>query len=393
MAQIDKLIPLIIKLQDAFNAIESKSTVELPQIVVVGAQSTGKSSVLESIVGRDFLPRGTGIVTRCPLVLQLRQLKRSSQTDKLGSREYGEFLHKKGQYFYDFDEIRDEIVAATNKIAGDGKNVAMDPISLTIYSERLVDLTMVDLPGMTKVPVKGQPADIEEQIRKMTYKFISPPNALILALTAANTDLANSDALKLAREVDPEGERTIGVVTKIDLMDEGTDALELLQGNVYPLQLGYFGVKCRSQQNINDKMTIERAIENEKLFFSKHPIYAPYCEKLGIPYLTRSMNKILINHIQRCIPNLNKQIADHLQQKQRELAVLQADEPVPLADRGCMVLDLINKFLNSYSDKIEGKFVKGIAIECQGGARINFIFHDIFKKVINEINPFEYLTE
>lgn len=87
---------------------------------------------------------------------------------------------------------------------------------------------MVDLPGMTKVPVKGQPQDIEEQIKKCTYKFISPPNALILALTAANTDLANSDALMMARTVDPDGERTIGVVTKIDLMDEGTDAIDLL---------------------------------------------------------------------------------------------------------------------------------------------------------------------
>jgi GTP-binding protein EngB required for normal cell division len=74
MAQIDKLIPLVMKLQDAFNAIDSQNSVELPQIVVVGSQSTGKSSVLESIVGRDFLPRGSGIVTRCPLVLQLRRL-------------------------------------------------------------------------------------------------------------------------------------------------------------------------------------------------------------------------------------------------------------------------------------------------------------------------------
>lgn len=104
----------------------------------------------------------------------------------------------------------------------------MEPISLTIYSPNLVDLTLVDLPGMTKVPIKGQPADIAEQISKLTYNYISTPNTLILALTAANTDLANSDALKLAREVDPDGERTIGVVTKIDLMDEGTDALDLL---------------------------------------------------------------------------------------------------------------------------------------------------------------------
>jgi replication fork clamp-binding protein CrfC len=184
---------------------------------------------------------------------------------------------------------------------------------LTIYSPYVVDLTMVDLPGMTKVPVKGQPADIEEQIRNLTYKFISAPNALILALTAANTDLANSDALKLAREVDPDGERTIGVVTKIDLMDEGTDALDLLQGNVYPLKLGYFGVKCRSQKQIDDNLTITEAIGREKDFFGRHPIYSTYSDKLGIPYLTRSLNKILIYHIQKCIPNLNKQITEQLQ--------------------------------------------------------------------------------
>lgn len=80
----------------------------------------------------------------------------------------------------------------------------------------------------------------------MTLDFITPPNVLILALTPANQDLANSDSLLIAREVDPKGERTIGVFTKIDLMDEGTDARGMLEGNIYPLKLGYFGVKCRS---------------------------------------------------------------------------------------------------------------------------------------------------
>mmetsp|Transcript_96319 Transcript_96319/g.132476 ORF Transcript_96319/g.132476 Transcript_96319/m.132476 type:complete len:117 (+) Transcript_96319:465-815(+) len=115
---------------------------------------------------------------------------------------------------------------------------------------------MVDLPGLTKVPVHGQASDIEEQIRKLLLSFIQQPRALILALTAANQDLANSDALKLARQVDPNGERTIGVVTKIDLMDEGTNALEVLTGKVYPLKLGYYGVKCRSQLQINDNVPI-----------------------------------------------------------------------------------------------------------------------------------------
>ena len=119
MSQIEKLIPLVMKLQDAFNIINAKNSIELPQIVVLGAQSTGKSSVLESIVGRDFLPRGSGIVTRCPLVLQLRRIKThdEGEEEKIPERnansereEYREFLHKKGELFYNFEEIRNEIV-------------------------------------------------------------------------------------------------------------------------------------------------------------------------------------------------------------------------------------------------------------------------------------------
>jgi len=76
---------------------------------------------------------------------------------------------------------------------------------LKIYSPSVLNLTLVDLPGMTKVPIEGQPKDIELQIRNMCLKFISKKNAIVLAVTAANTDLANSDGLNLARQVDPEG--------------------------------------------------------------------------------------------------------------------------------------------------------------------------------------------
>ena len=223
--------------------------------------------MIESIVGKDFLPRGTGIVTRCPLVLSLRRTKE-------GQPDYGEFLHIKDRKFTDFNQVRQEIETQTAKIAGKNKGVSPTPISLTIYSPKVVDLTLVDLPGLTKVPVGDQPTDIEEQIRQLILSFVSSPNALILALTAANQDLANSDSLKLAREVDPKGERTIGVLTKIDLMDEGTNALELLQGDIYPLKLGYYGVKCRSQQQIIDNIPIEEAIKREAKYFGEHPVYS-----------------------------------------------------------------------------------------------------------------------
>ena len=158
MEGIDTLVPLIVKLQQAFAMIKVRNNIELPQIVVVGAQSAGKSSVLESIVGKDFLPRGSGIVTRCPLILNLKHI---DDVDSEGNEinhpadEYAEFAHREGQIFTNFELVRQEIEAETIKLAGNLKGVVDRPISLVIYSKFVVDLTMVDLPGLTKVPVKG----------------------------------------------------------------------------------------------------------------------------------------------------------------------------------------------------------------------------------------------
>lgn len=193
--------------------------------------------------------------------------------------------------------MRAEIQQETTRLAGKDKGVTDKPISLNIYSENLIDLTLVDLPGLTKVPVQGQAKDIESQIRNLVLRYIRPENALILALTPANLDLANSDALQLAREVDPKGDRTIGVITKIDLMDEGTDAIEVLQGKLYPLKLGYYGVKCRSQKQIDDNIPIIEALRIESEFFSRHPIYSHHSSRMGIPFLTKSLNRLLIKHI------------------------------------------------------------------------------------------------
>jgi len=135
--------------------------------------------------------------------------------------------------------------------------------------------------------------------------YIDQPNALILALSPANADLANSDSLRIAKEVDPSGDRTIGVLTKVDLMDQGTNAKDLLMGHVYPLKLGYYAVKCRSQKNINDNVSIRDAILLEKKFFGEHPDYKDFAESMGIPFLSKSLNQILVNHIKKSLPQLN----------------------------------------------------------------------------------------
>lgn len=158
---MNDLIPLVNKLQDVFNTIGSDQ-IDLPQIVVVGSQSSGKSSVLETIVQKDFLPRGNGIVTRRPLVLQLVNThivsvapssSASSESTLTEAPDRAEFLHLPNKQFFDFDEVRREIEAETARVAGQNKGISRTPIHLKIYSKNVLNLTLVDLPGVTKVKV------------------------------------------------------------------------------------------------------------------------------------------------------------------------------------------------------------------------------------------------
>ncbi|VDM83372.1 unnamed protein product [Strongylus vulgaris] len=175
--------------------------------------SAGKSSVLENIVGRDFLPRGTGIVTRRPLILHLShvppddEIRRRKPDGTLLTEDWAMFEHTGGKIFTDFGEVRKEIETETDRLTGSNKGISPIPIILRIYSKNVVNLSLVDLPGITKIPVGDQPANIEEQIREMLLSYISNPSSIILAVTPANQDFATSEPIKIAREVDPEGGR------------------------------------------------------------------------------------------------------------------------------------------------------------------------------------------
>ncbi|ODQ77247.1 hypothetical protein BABINDRAFT_67793 [Babjeviella inositovora NRRL Y-12698] len=404
----ETLISTINKLQDALAPLGggSQSPVDLPQITVVGSQSSGKSSVLENIVGRDFLPRGTGIVTRRPLVLQLvnrRAAKKSgnellniSTTEADGSKsennadEWGEFLHLPGKKFYNFDEIRQEIVRETDAKTGTNLGISAVPINLRIYSPHVLTLTLVDLPGLTKVPVGDQPKDIEKQIRDMLMKFISKPNAIILSVNAANTDLANSDGLKLAREVDPEGSRTIGVLTKVDLMDQGTDVIDILAGRVIPLRFGYVPVINRGQKDIERKKTIRDALEDEKNYFENHPSYGSKSHFCGTPYLAKKLNTILLHHIRATLPDIKMRIEASLKKYVQELASLGpeiADSP------SSVILNIITDFSKDFNGILDGETRELTSQELSGGARISFVFHEIYKNGIQSLDPFDQIKD
>ncbi|XP_039618604.1 dynamin-1a isoform X5 [Polypterus senegalus] len=365
---MEELIPLVNKLQDAFSAIGQNADLDLPQIAVVGGQSAGKSSVLENFVGKDFLPRGSGIVTRRPLVLQLINCL----------TEYAEFLHCKGKKFVDFEEIRQEIEAETDRITGSNKGISSVPINLRIYSPNVLNLTLVDLPGMTKVPVGDQPADIEHQIRDMLMQFVTKENCLLLAVSPANSDLANSDALKIAKEVDPQGLRTIGVITKLDLMDEGTDARDILENKLLPLRRGYVGVVNRSQKDIDGKKDIGAALAAERKFFLSHPSYRHMADRMGTPYLQKILNQQLTNHIRDTLPGLRNKLQSQLLSIEKEVDEYKNFRPDDPSRKTKALLQMVQQFAVDFEKRIEGSGDQIDTYELSGGARINRIFHERF---------------
>ncbi|KAF3699045.1 Dynamin-1 [Channa argus] len=365
---MDELIPLVNRLQDAFSSIGQTCNLDLPQIAVVGGQSAGKSSVLENFVGRDFLPRGSGIVTRRPLVLQLIN----------ASAEWAEFLHCKGKKFTDFDEVRQEIEAETDRVTGANKGISPIPINLRVYSPHVLNLTLIDLPGITKVPVGDQPADIEQQIRDMIMQFITRESCLILAVTPANTDLANSDALKLAKDVDSQGLRTIGVITKLDLMDEGTDARDVLENKLLPLRRGYIGVVNRSQKDIDGKKDIKAALEAERKFFFSHPSYRHLADKMGTPHLQKVLNQQLTNHIRDTLPAFRSKLQSQLLALDKEAEEYRGYRPDDPSRKTKQLLQMVQQFSVDFEKRIEGSGDQVDTVELSGGAKINRVFHERF---------------
>ena len=340
-------------------------------------------------------------MTRRPLVLQLinrepqpngvSQEEMPTSNDKAANPdEWGEFLHIPGQKFFDFSKIRDEIARETEAKVGRNAGISPSPINLRIYSPNVLTLTLVDLPGLTRVPVGDQPRDIERQIKDMVLKYITKSNAIILAVTAANIDLANSDGLKLAREVDPEGQRTIGVLTKVDIMDEGTDVIDILSNRIIPLRLGYVPVVNRGQRDIDNRKAIATALESEKNFFDNHKAYRNKSTYCGTPYLARKLNLILMMHIKQTLPDIKARIASSLSKYTTELESL---GPSLLGNSTNIVLNIITEFTNEWRTVLEGQSVDLSSNELSGGARISFVFHELYSNGIKAVDPYDIVKD
>ncbi len=157
--------------------------------------------------------------------------------------------------------MRKTIEAVTDKVCGNSKQIVDKPIVLNVFSKSCPTLTIIDLPGITSIAVGDQPKDIYDITKNMALRYICEKRSIILCVIPANQDLSVSEALKIMREIDPSGERSIGCLTKIDIMNRGDDARKMLKNEEIPLRYGYVGIKNRSQEDINNNVPVEDSVK------------------------------------------------------------------------------------------------------------------------------------
>jgi GTP-binding protein EngB required for normal cell division len=365
--------------------------VDLPKLVVVGTQSSGKSSLLNSLIGLDILPVGKSMTTRTPLHLELIQSINENRIEFGNYNNYNWITEKKILINYPNltteckEQIRMEIESQTINKAGAGLNISINPIYIKIYANNVPNLSLIDLPGLTSVAItdKGQPKDIKEQIISLVLNYIKQQNTIILAIISARPDIEADMAMELVKQADPKGERTIGILTKLDLMNEDADVSMYLDNNVcsdLKLKYGYFGIRNRSNQS----QTIQEALVIEKTYFQNHVVYKneKYKSRLGIPIVSSNLSHILVNNIKQCLPKVLQDINKKLEETSVGLEELGSSVPQNKEIKINIINSLLSQYIKVFIHAIEYR-----GSTYQTGRKIKDSF-DNFRKYIDCYNPF-----
>lgn len=388
VARDDQMMVLtkkMIEIRSLLQTVGQSDTLTLPSIVVIGSQSSGKSSVLESIVGHEFLPKGSNMVTRRPIELTLVNTPDSQA-------EYGEFPALGLGKITDFSSIQ-RTLTELNLAVPDSECVSDDPIQLTISSPHVPDLSLIDLPGYIQVVGHGQPAELKQKISDLCDKYIQPPN-VILAISAADVDLANSTALRASRRVDPRGERTIGVVTKMDLVDAERGAA-ILNDRKYPLRLGYVGVVSRIPPQTTSLFkkgsgNISAAInKNEHAFFSSHPSeFGPNAGlALGTTTLRKKLMQVLEQTMAGSLQTVSTAIAQELEEVTYEFKVQYNDRPLSAESYLAESLDGFKHSFKEFSESFGRPQVRELLKEELDQRVLDLLASKYWNKPITSLSP------
>ncbi|KAI0349292.1 hypothetical protein OH77DRAFT_1594319 [Trametes cingulata] len=336
----------LIEIRTMLISIDQSDALKLPSIVVIGSQSSGKSSVLEAIVGHEFLPKGNNMVTRRPIELTL--IHTPAENGK-PAEEYGEFPALGLGKISDFSVIQ-RTLTDLNLAVPASEAVSNEPIDLRIYSPHVPDLTLIDLPGYIQIASMDQPESLKEKIAGLCERYIREPN-IILAVCAADVDLANSPALRASRKVDPLGLRTIGVITKMDLVPPEQGAA-ILAGNRYPLHLGYVGVVCKtSGKKINKDRLGTVARRNEEDYFGAHrELFGKQSSLMvGTDTLRRRLMEVLESSMASSLHGITNAVQLELEEAQYQFKVQYNDRRISAESYVAETMDLLKARFKEYT--------------------------------------------
>ncbi|KAH9902627.1 P-loop containing nucleoside triphosphate hydrolase protein [Cubamyces lactineus] len=338
----------LIEIRTMLVSIDQSDALKLPSIVVIGSQSSGKSSVLEAIVGHEFLPKGNNMVTRRPIELTLIHTPAEKGQP---AEEYGEFPALGLGKITDFSAIQ-RTLTDLNMAVPASEAVSNEPIDLRIYSPHVPDLTLIDLPGYIQIASMDQPESLKEKIAGLCERYIREPN-IILAVCAADVDLANSPALRASRKVDPLGLRTIGVITKMDLVPPEQGAA-ILAGNRYPLHLGYVGVVCKtSGKKINKDRLGTVARRNEEDYFGAHrELFGSKSSLMvGTDTLRRRLMEVLESSMASSLHGITNAVQLELEEAQYQFKVQYNDRRISAESYVAETMDLLKARFKDYTSQ------------------------------------------
>ncbi|KNZ49621.1 uncharacterized protein VP01_489g2 [Puccinia sorghi] len=357
----------LIQIRSLLMTIDKDESLILPSIVVIGSQSSGKSSVLEAIVGHEFLPKGNNMITRRPLELTLIHTPQTTSNPNL--KDYVECPQFGPGQFYDFGEVQRRLTRLNQEVP-DSIAVDEQPIHLRVYSPHVPDLSLVDLPGYVQISAMDQPEELRTKISQLCDKYIRKPN-IILSVCAADVDLANSPALRASKKVDPHGYRTIGVITKLDLVDPSVGAA-ILANDKYRLALGYIGVICKPPSGSNSNRTglLKRTSGNStqlslaKSEFEYFKAHADHYDQpnllLGTETLKSRLMKVLEESMSSSLHDISNRVSLELEEASYQYKVQYNDRNISAESYVAETMDLLKRRMNEFSRMLVKPEVRGL---------------------------------
>jgi len=376
-----------IDLIDELRAQGIHHDVPLPQIAVMGDQSSGKSSVLEAISGVQF-PRGSGLTTRCPTQLIMKSTPPGTPWGATAMIS-GRSQQPRGAGPLKSSKEIAEAIKELTEVLTDSSPAAFstETITIEIRAPDVPDLTLIDLPGIVRTATAGQSGAVVQQVNSLIDSFLKQDRTIILAVIPANQDIATVDILERARAVDPEGDRTVGVITKSDLVGAGNEGevVAVVKNVRKPLRLGYVMVKNRSQQDVDNGVSNAEALELEAEFFRSHPHFSDIDRSLqGTKCLIPKLSKLLVNRIKLALPAIKWELEVQLAGTQRDLLPLGLLAPTsrPAAER--LLVRIAADYCRLLRQSARGAYRDAFLAEAPS-LRLHLAIRQVFKQLQRDI--------